>query len=108
MNYPKLLSKKRFHTQVKLNIERVNAQQARRLFRPGSWLYVSPYCWEKSGAGLSPRRLQSVAVLRLVVDAEREIKAFVSEECLICMLDLLTAKATELAYGKWLSTKKEF
>ncbi|MBS0847228.1 type I DNA topoisomerase [Citrobacter sp. JGM124] len=62
-----------------LNIDRVNAQQARRFMDRVVGYMVSPLLWKKIARGLSAGRVQSVAV-RLVVEREREIKAFVPEE----------------------------
>lgn len=62
-----------------LNIDRVNAQQARRFLDRVVGFMVSPLLWKKIARGLSAGRVQSVAV-RLVVEREREIKSFVPEE----------------------------
>ncbi|MDF2179966.1 type I DNA topoisomerase [Aliiglaciecola sp. CAU 1673] len=62
-----------------VNIDRVNAQQARRFLDRVVGFMVSPLLWKKIARGLSAGRVQSVAV-RLVVEREREIKAFVPEE----------------------------
>lgn len=62
-----------------VNLHRVNAQQARRFLDRVVGFMVSPLLWKKVARGLSAGRVQSVAV-RLVVDREREIKAFVPEE----------------------------
>ncbi|ONG05106.1 DNA topoisomerase I subunit omega [Klebsiella pneumoniae] len=68
-----------FEKPGELNIDRVNAQQARRFMDRVVGYMVSPLLWKKIARGLSAGRVQSVAV-RLVVEREREIKAFVPEE----------------------------
>lgn len=68
----------------------VDAQQARRLLDRIVGYQVSPLLWEKVRRGLSAGRVQSVA-LRLVVEREREILAFVTTEYWT-ILASLTAK----------------
>lgn len=78
-----------------LNMARVNAQQARRFLDRVVGYMVSPLLWEKIARGLSAGRVQSVAV-RLVVEREREIRAFVPEEFWEIHADTLTAKNAAL------------
>ncbi len=57
----------------------VNSQQARRILDRIVGYKLSPFLWRKIRRGLSAGRVQSVAV-RLIVDRERQIEAFVPEE----------------------------
>ncbi|WP_130928664.1 type I DNA topoisomerase [Pseudomonas sp. Sample_20] len=80
-----------------LDIDRVNAQQARRFLDRVVGYMVSPLLWAKIARGLSAGRVQSVAV-KLVVEREREIRAFNPEEYWEVHADLGTAKGSTVRF----------
>ena len=77
-----------------IDMQLVNAQQARRILDRLVGYKISPLLWQKVRRGLSAGRVQSVAV-RIIVDREREIEQFVSVEYWTIEAEL--AKAAETA-----------
>ena len=73
-----------------IDLHLVDAQQARRVVDRLVGYTLSPLLWRKVRSGLSAGRVQSVAV-RLVVDREREIRAFTAREYWTLEAVLLTA-----------------
>lgn len=76
--------------EIDLNL--VNAQQARRVLDRLVGYELSPFLWKKLYKGLSAGRVQSVAV-RLIVEREREIQAFKAQE--YWTVDAIFKKAEE-------------
>ncbi len=62
-----------------INIDRVDAQQARRMLDRIVGYKLSPLLWRKIRKGLSAGRVQSVTV-KIICDREKEVQSFVSEE----------------------------
>ena len=68
-----------------IDMDLFNAQQARRILDRLVGYKLSPFLWRKVRRGLSAGRVQSVA-LRLIVDREKDIEAFIPEEYWNCLL----------------------
>lgn len=82
VKYPEITKSaiaKAFENPGRINMDLVNAQQTRRFLDRVVGFMVSPLLWKKVARGLSAGRVQSVAV-ELIVDKEREIKAFIPDE----------------------------
>lgn len=80
--------KESFKHPRKINMDLVDAQQARRILDRLVGYNISPLLWKKVKKGLSAGRVQSVAV-RLIIKREQEIKDFVPEEYWTITADFL-------------------
>jgi DNA topoisomerase-1 len=78
----------------RISMDKVNAQQTRRILDRLVGYHLSPLLWKKVGRGLSAGRVQSVAV-KLIVDREREVEAFKAEEYWEVEALLSTERAAE-------------
>lgn len=79
-----------FKTPRPINMDLVNAQQARRILDRLVGYKISPLLWKKVKKGLSAGRVQSVAV-KLINDRENEIREFVPEEYWTITVELSAA-----------------
>ena len=93
--------KKSMEKPRKINLNTVDAQQARRVLDRIVGYKISPILWKKVKSGLSAGRVQTVA-LRLIVEKEREIRNFVPEEywTLEVILEKDKQKVTAQFFGK--------
>lgn len=92
-----------------INIDLVNAQQARRVLDRIVGFQLSPVLWRKVKPALSAGRVQSVAV-RLIVEREREINGFVSEAAYRVIANFILPDGTTLLkaeLNRRLKDKKE-
>ncbi len=86
---------KAFEKPTAVNLHLVDAQQARRVLDRLVGYKISPLLWDKVRRGLSAGRVQTVA-LRLIVDREREIKAFITREYWSIDVNLAAKKPPQL------------
>src|SRR5579872_3607827 len=87
---------KAFEKPLQVNLHLVDAQQARRILDRLVGYKISPLLWDKVRRGLSAGRVQTVA-LRLIVDREREIKAFIKKEYWSIDVNLAAKKPPQLS-----------
>ena len=88
--------KKAFEKPGSVNLHLVEAQQARRILDRLVGYKISPLLWDKVRRGLSAGRVQTVA-LRLIVDREREIRAFQKREYWTIDVNLAAKKPPALS-----------
>ena len=86
---------KAFEKPLQVNVHLVEAQQARRVLDRLVGYKISPLLWDKVRRGLSAGRVQTVAV-RVIVEREREIRAFQKEEYWTLDVDLNAKKSPVL------------
>lgn len=89
-----------------INMDHVSAQQARRFLDRVVGFKLSPLLWSKIARGLSAGRVQSVAV-KLIVEREREIRAFIPEEYWDVYADLLHTDGDSKDPVKFQVTKQD-
>ncbi len=87
-----------------IDMDLVNAQQARRMLDRMVGYKISPLLWEKVKRGLSAGRVQSVA-LRMICDREDEINAFIPEEYWSLEADLCPEKSKKPLTAKFYGSR---
>ena len=88
---------KAFQSPRSIDMNLVNAQQTRRILDRLVGYKLSPLLWRKVQRGLSAGRVQSVAV-RIIVDREREIQNFVSQEYWVIEVELAPPEEKEVSF----------
>ncbi|MFP3880191.1 MAG: type I DNA topoisomerase [Dehalococcoidia bacterium] len=86
-----------FQSPRSIDMNLVNAQQARRILDRLVGYKLSPLLWRKVQRGLSAGRVQSVAV-RMIVDREQEIQNFVSQEYWTIEVELAPVEEKEATF----------
>ncbi len=89
-----------------IDMNLVDAQQARRILDRMVGYTISPLLWAKVKRGLSAGRVQSVA-LRMICDREEEISAFIPDEYWNLEADLLQKGSKKRLTAKFYGSKKE-
>ncbi len=97
-----------FEKPGKLDVNKINAQQARRILDRIVGYQISPLLWKRIAKGLSAGRVQSVAV-KIIVEREREIRAFKPEEYWLIPAVFTTDKQTNYTkeWADFLSTQND-
>jgi len=86
-----------FQNPRSIDMNLVNAQQARRILDRLVGYKLSPFLWRKVQRGLSAGRVQSVAV-RMIVDREREIQDFIPQEYWTMEVELAPLEEREASF----------
>ena len=86
-----------FQSPLSIEMNLVNAQQARRILDRLVGYKLSPLLWKKVQRGLSAGRVQSVAV-RMIVDREQEIQDFIPQEYWIIEVELAPPEGREASF----------
>ena len=94
-----------FKEPLKINIDLVDAQQARRILDRLVGYSISPILWKKVKKGLSAGRVQSIA-LKMIIDREEDIRQFEPEEYWSITGDFVKGKAKFKASFYGLNGKK--